>query len=212
LDDLRSLTGTLRERAVSAAFGLALTLSGCVTAENALTQTDIATMKLAGVRDSFTPNAIVVWEDGERAYAGAKGMTDEQMAASRRSQGYRDYVQQVLGGRIGSGIEQALSGYLNGSRPVRLEIVVNEFALPSVASRILIGGDPMMIASATLVDARTGATIAAHPKLSAVVGGARGLIGTAVQAAVDNARNETQEGQLITRYSQAYREWLSHGA
>ena len=41
---------------------------------------------------------------------------------------------------------------------------------------------------------------------------AHGLIGTAVQAAVNSARNETQDGKLIVCYGQTYREWLTHGA
>ena len=69
-----------------------------------------------------------------------------------------------------------------------------------------------MTASATLVDARTGAVVVAHPELVASVHRSGGLIGTAVTAAIDNARNETQEGLLIARYGRMYREWLTHGA
>jgi hypothetical protein len=58
---------------------------------------------------------------------------------------------------------------LIGARPVRLEIVVKRFTVPSVASRILIGGDPDMAASATLVDARTGAVILSNPEIFAAV-------------------------------------------
>ena len=212
LKNLNRSLAIVGKLAVLALVGPMLALSGCITAENALSQNDVASMRLTAVSVSFTSNAIVVWEDGERAYGGSKGMTDEQMAAARRSQGYRDYVQNTLGPRIRSGVEQALAGQLNGSRPVRLEIVVKQFTLPSVASRVLIGADPRMIASAILVDARSGAAIATNPELSVAVTGARGLIGTAVQAAVDNSRNETQEGQLIARFSQNYRGWLTHGA
>lgn len=195
-----------------AALGAMLALSGCVTAENALTQNDIASMNLTGVNVSFAPDALVMWEDGERAYASAKAVSDEQMAAARRTQDYKDFVHNMLGARIKAGVEQAMAGQLIGSRPVRLEIVVRLFKVPSVASRVLIGSDPEMTASATLVDARTGATIIVHPKLAAFVLGGRGLVGTAVQAAIDSSRNQTQEGQLIARYGEMYREWLTHGA
>jgi hypothetical protein len=54
------------------ALGLALALAGCVTtAENSLSQNDIANMKLTGVTVSFAPEAGVQWEDGIRAYATA---------------------------------------------------------------------------------------------------------------------------------------------
>jgi DNA-binding CsgD family transcriptional regulator len=198
--------------ALLAALGLGLALSACVTAENPLSQTYIAGMKLTGVNVSFAPKASVIWEEGERAYAGARTMSDAQVAEARRTQEYKDYVHAMLGARIKAGVEQAMAGQLIGARPVRLEIVVSRFYVPSVASRVLIGGDPQMFAAATLVDARTGAVILAHPDLEAFVHGGAGIIGTAVQAAIDSSRNETQEDRLIANYGQTYREWLTHGA
>jgi hypothetical protein len=202
------MTGWVRLAAV----GLVLALCGCVTAENALSQNDIAAMKLTGVTVGFASNALVMWEEGERAYAGTKALSDEQLAGAKRTQDFKDYVHTMLGVRIKAGIEQAFAGQLNGSRPVRLEIIVREFTVPSVASRVLIGRDPTMFASATLVDARTGAVIIAHPDLEAFVGGGHGIIGTAVVAAMDDSMNQTPESRLIARYGQAYREWLTHGA
>ncbi|MBR1137943.1 MAG: DUF6778 family protein [Bradyrhizobium sp.] len=195
-----------------AVLGLMLALCGCVTAENALTQTDIASMKLTAVAVSFTPNAFVSWDEGENDYGAAKGLSGPQLLEAMRTQEMKDYVRGMLGDRIKAGVEQALAGQLIGSRPVRLEIVVKRFKTPSGASRILIGSDPDMTASATLVDARTGAVVVAHPELVASVHRSGGLIGTAVTAAIDNARNETQEGLLIARYGRMYREWLTHGA
>jgi hypothetical protein len=55
-----------------AALGVALALVGCVTAENSLSQNDIAGMKLTGVTVSYAPDAMVQWEDGIRAYATSK--------------------------------------------------------------------------------------------------------------------------------------------
>jgi hypothetical protein len=135
-----------------------------------------------------------------------------QLLDAMRTQDMKDYVRGMLAGRIKAGVEQALAGQLVGSRPVRLDIVVKQFRTPSVASRVLVGSDPQMKASATLVDARTGAVIISHPEIEAFVPGGHGLIGAAVQAAMDSSRNETQDGRLITRYGQMYREWLTHGA
>jgi len=151
------------------------------------------------------------WEDGERAYGGPKGMSDAQMADARRTPEYKEYVGKILGAKIKEGIEQAMAGQLIGSRPVRLDIVVKNFTIPSAAFRILIGGSPQMIAAATLVDARTGAVIIANPELQAGVFSGNGLVGVAVQAAIDNASKQTAEGKLVASYGQAYREWLTHG-
>jgi len=46
-----------------AALGAALALVGCVTAENSLSQNDIASMKLTGVNVSFAPNALVSYDE-----------------------------------------------------------------------------------------------------------------------------------------------------
>jgi hypothetical protein len=194
------------------ALGMMFALAGCVTAENPLSQNDIGNMKLAGVTVSFTPDTFINWDNGERAYAATKGLSDEQWLAAMRTPEFKDGVKSMLATKIKSGIEQAMAGQLIGSRPVRLDIVVSRFYVPSVMSSVLIGGDPQMFATATLVDARTGAVIITNPDLKVFVPGGHGIIGTAVAAAIDNARNETPEGKLIALYGKDYREWLTHGA
>ncbi len=205
------MTGILK-LARLAALGVALALAGCVTAENSLSQNDIASMKLTGVNVSFSPNALVSTPDGESAYSAAKRIPMGQMLPVLSTPEYREYVRNMVGTKIKGSVEQAMADRLNGSRPVRLEIVVEYFKIPSAISSVLIGGNPGMTAAATLVDARTGAVILANPKMQAFVATAHGIIGTAVQAAVDSARNTTQEDMLIARFSQDYRDWLTHGA
>src|ERR1700761_8419526 len=122
--------------------GVAFALAGCVTAENPLTQNDIANMKLTGVTVSFSPGAAIWWEEGERAYAGQKAMSDAQVADARRTPEYKAYVGSLLAPKIKEGVEQAMAGQLIGARPVRLDIVVKDFTVPSAAFRILIGGNP----------------------------------------------------------------------
>src|SRR4051812_46742093 len=55
----------------------ALALTGCVTAENSLSANDIANMKLTGVSISYAPDALVIWDDGIRAYAASKGIVED---------------------------------------------------------------------------------------------------------------------------------------
>jgi hypothetical protein len=194
------------------ALGTMLALAGCVTAENSLSQNDIANMKLTGVSVSFTPNALVSSPDGESAYSAAKGIPMGQMLPVLSTPEFKDYVRNSVGAKIKVGVEQALAGQLNGPRSVRLEIVVTYFKIPSAISSILIGGDPGMTAAATLVDARSGAVILANPKMQAFIVAGHGIIGTVVQAAVDSARKTNQEDMLIARFSQDYRNWLMRGA
>ena len=65
-----------------------------------------------------------------------------------------------------------------------------------------------MVADANLVDARTGALIIAYPDLMAAIAVGQGIVGTAVQAAIDNASAQSPAEKLIARYGENYRNWL----
>jgi hypothetical protein len=192
-----------------AALGIVLALAGCVTtAENSLSQNDVAGMKLTGVTVSFTPDALVQWEDGIRAYATAKAITDDQIATATNTPEGKAYVRNMLAPRIKAGIEKVMAGQLNGSRPVRLDVIVKSFAISSAVQRILIGGGRGMTADANLVDARTGAVIVTNPDLRTFLMAGQGIVGTAVQAAIDNASEQSVVEKIVTRYGESYRDWL----
>lgn len=191
-----------------AALGILFALAGCVTAENLLSQNDIAGMKLTGVTVSYAPDARVQWEDGIRAYATAKAITDDQIATATDTPEGKAYVRNLLAPKIKAGVERAMAGQLNGSRPVRLDIVVKNFAIASAVQRIVIGGGREMTATANLVDARTGAVIIANSDLRAYLLAGQGVLGTAVQAAIDNAATQSVAEQVADRYGQNYRDWL----
>lgn len=101
-----------------------------------------------------------------------------------------------------------MAGQLNGSRPVQLKVAVQSFTITSAAQRILVGGGHGMVADATLVDAKTGATIMAYPKLAVVLITGQGVLGTAVQAAIDSASEQSTLDKIASRYGDNYREWL----
>jgi len=191
-----------------AALGVALALAGCVTAENSLSQNDIAGMKLTGVTVSYVPDAMVQWEDGIRAYATSKAITDDQIATATDTPEGKAYVRNMLAPRIKSGIEQKMAGQLNGSRPVRLEVVVKSFAIASAVQRILIGGGRGMVADANLVDARTGALIIAYRDLTVSIPVPGGLAGVAIQAAIDSASERSPADKVADLYGENYRAWL----
>jgi hypothetical protein len=191
-----------------AALGVAFALAGCVTTENSLSQNDIASMKLTGVTVSFAPDAGIQWEDGIRAYATSKAITDDQIATATNTPEGKAYVQNMLAPRIKAGVERAMAGQLIGTRPVRLDIVVKSFVIASAVQRILIGGGRGMVADANLVDARTGALIIAHPDLRAIQMVGNGIVGTAVQAAIDSASAQSPAEKLVEIYGANYRQWL----
>jgi len=200
--------GTLSGLARCAALGLALALAGCVTTENSLSQNDIAGMKLTGVTVSFAPEAAIQWEDGIRAYATAKSITDDQIATATNTPEGKAYVRNMLAPHIKAGVERTMAGQLVGTRPVRLDIVVKSFVIASALQRIVIGGGRGMVADANLVDARTGALIIAHPDLRAVQVVGNGIVGTAVQAAIDSASQQNPVDKVVEIYGGNYRQWL----
>jgi hypothetical protein len=80
--------------------------------------------------------------------------------------------------------------------------------IASAVQRILIGGGRGMVADANLVDARTGALIISYPDVRAVMVVGNGIVGTAVQAAIDSSSAQSPADKLIGVYGQNYRDWL----
>ncbi len=84
--------------------------------------------------------------------------------------------------------------------------------IASAVQRIVIGGNHIMVASATLVDAKTGKTIITNPKLSGVIGAAQGWAGVAVEAVVEHSKDPDSAGRYANRvigaYSNNFRSWL----
>jgi hypothetical protein len=184
----------------------ALALTGCVTTENSLSKNDVAAMKLTGVTVSYAPDASIQWDDGVRAYAASKGIVDN-IASWINTPESNAYVQNMLASRVKGGVERQMAGQLNGTRPVRLDIVVQSFTISSAVQRIVIGGGHGMVADANLVDARTGTVIIAHPRLSAVLLAGQGVWGAAVEAALTNGGQTTLD-RIIDSYGENYRDWL----
>ena len=198
--------GTIWGLARLAVLAGALALTGCVTTENTLSANDIAAMKLTGVNVSYTPNALIRWDDGIHAYAASKGIADDAAAAANTPE-RKAYIQAQLATRIKAGVERQMAGELNGARPVRLEVVVHNFIIVPAVQRVLLGGMHSMDTEANLVDARTGAILLANPKFGAVMQGGEGPIGAAVQAAFTNG-GETTVDRLADIYGKTYRNWL----
>jgi hypothetical protein len=199
--------GTIWGMARLAVLASALALTGCVTTENSLSANDIASMKLTGVAVSYAPDARIQWDDGIRAYAASKGIVEDMATATNTPEG-KAYVQNMLASHVKGGVERQMAGQLNGTRLVRLDVVVHSFAIASAVQRIVIGGGHGMTADANLVDARTGAVILRHPNLMANVAVAGGLVGTAVQSAIEASAGVDSTDTVANKWGATYRDWL----
>jgi hypothetical protein len=182
---------------------------GCVTTvENSLRTQDVASFRLTGVAVRYKPDADVGWDDAVRAYAVSKGVPDHELASASNTPEAKAFMQNFLAGRIKSRLERNLSSKLAGTRPVRLEIVVRSFRIASAVQRIIIGGAHVMVADAILVDARTNTPLVTYPDLAVTAAAGQGVLGTAVNAAIDAAENLQPADRVMNNYSDTYSRWL----
>ncbi|MDB5598830.1 MAG: hypothetical protein JWN71_874 [Xanthobacteraceae bacterium] len=187
-----------------AAIAAMLLLAACATATNTLKPGEVAKLKLTSVRVTFASDVVITWEDGVRGYAVANAITDDQIAMASNDPKAKEFVRNKLATRIRETLERNLRPHLAGSRPVRLEIVVQNFVISPAVQRIIIGGSHFMIADANLVDAATGATIVVYPKLYGGAVAGQGWAGAAVEAAIGGDQTE----RVLAGYSDTYRAWL----
>ena len=189
------------------ALSIAWGVSGCVTTnQHSLSASDVQSFKLAEVRVSVPPEASVVGYDGIHEYVAAKHIPNYELNDATETDEAKLWTRNHLGARVKGALEQSLAGTFSGNRPVRAEITVHGFMLSSAVQRIIIGGNYHMVADVTLVDAQTGAVIAAYPKMVHVVPALNGWAGAIVQAAYDAANSPGD--RVVKGFAEQYRSWL----
>jgi hypothetical protein len=196
-------------------------LAACATLPtNTLALNEVASYKLESVVVSAPPDAHIWWGDAEREFAekhGEKVLAElkttkegREAAAANPNDAIINSPQakQYQRDEASRRLQAALMGYvgseLRGNRSVRLEVVIHELSVPSAVQRVVLGGYPTIVASATLVDAQTGAAIVAYPKLVALAPVANGLAGVLS----DQMRSDDLYDRVIMTYATQYRQWL----
>jgi hypothetical protein len=186
---------------------LSVTVSGCVTVANTLRRDDVASFKLSDVSVKFAPDTRINWHDGIRDYATAKNIPDHELAAATTSDEAKGHVQGLVATKVKTAMQNQVAGSLKGARPVRIEVVVLNVEISSAVQRILIGGGFSIVADVNLLDAKTGATIIAYPKLVYALPAGQGVLGTAVQAAYDAATAPPID-RVVNGHAETFRNWL----
>lgn len=184
----------------------ALLMAGCATVPNSLSPGEVQSFKLAGVSAGFAPDAGINWHDGYRAYATAKSIPDHEIANATGSEEAKAHVRGLLGARVKEAMERQMSGVLNGSRPVRIDITVRSFEISSAVQRVLIGGGYGMTGDVSVVDAKSGATLVAYPNLVAMVPALQGVGGALIQAAYDSGNPPAD--RIVNGFAEKFRDWL----
>jgi hypothetical protein len=194
-------------RFVLAGFG-AVALAGCASVSNTLSPQEVAGLKLTGVAVTFTPEAAVQWEDGQRLYAASKGVSYPQIGQPVDAAEEKAYLRNALTPKLKAAMEKNLAATLHGSRPVRLEVTVRNFDISPPLQRAVLGGGYSMLGDVNLVDARTGAVIIAYPNLSAFLYAGNGVLGATVQAIVD-ANGQAPADRVVDEFASKYGKWLA---
>lgn len=183
---------------------LAPALAGCATVSHTLSPEQVAGFRLTAVTVGFAPDARIVWGDGERAYAASKGVAAiEARSVADTPQG-QAYLRNAIASKVKGAMQEHLAERLTGSRPVRVEITVKEFAMAHAVQRVVLGGSHLMTADVNLVDAKTGETLVARPALVAPVAGGQGIVG----ALAEDVFMDEPADRVVKFYAQLYSIWL----
>ena len=89
----------------------------------------------------------------------------------------------------------------------KLEVTVHAFSVPSAIQRVLVGGQPVLNASAVLKDATTGEVLVSRPNTMAMAMSGNGWAGVLVDQALSDL-----DVRLAESYAEQYRKWLLHEA
>ena len=189
---------------------LASAVSGCMLPTNTLSKADVATFKLADIRVSVAPGAKIVWYEPLQAYAATKKIPDEQYTDAIKTDEAKAHVNGLLLSKVKGAMEKEMGSVLNGARPVRLEVAVVQFLVPTAPQRLLVGGVYAINADVTLVDAKSGAVLIAHPNwaLPCTPREGRRRCGSSSCDSVGRPASDN----LIDQLAMIYRIWLINNA
>lgn len=181
-----------------------LVLAGCTVVKNTLTAGDVKSFHYTGTQVSFAPGAKIWWGDGERAFAASKGLSAQESDKVANTSEGKAYLRGQIASKIKAAMDRNFEGKLNGTRPVRVEVVVQAVVIPSVAQRVIIGGTHTLNGDVNLVDARTGAVLLSHPGHTAFAPTGNGLVGVVV----DGVIGDDPMNRVTNEFARLYRMWV----
>jgi len=190
---------------ILAALALGLALMGCTMGlGEKLDPKLVQSFKLQQVSVAVPPETKFWWGDGERAYARSIGRSEAESQTLGATPEGRTYMRALASDRIKTAFDRELTGRLNGMRPVRVEVIMDDIYISSPIEQVLLGASFRMKGRARLVDARTGQEIAINPNLTVTAGGTGGIVGTMADRAIAGDPMD----RLAANLAQSYRGWL----
>ena len=197
----------MRFRSLLALCGLALSLAACMPAApqvdasllNSLVITDVV-VEVKNMSDGDSEVQVI------RA-SGRDPLLPESGEWLRSEEGQKQLHQHVST-LIKEQFQAHARHRLKGTTKARLVVNVEYFDIPSAMRRIIIGGVPMGVFTATLIEVPSGRVIATSPKLSNHIENGQGVFGVAFESALKSS--SAPSASLLTAGAMAskYFDWL----
>lgn len=198
---------------------LVLALTGCATPKINLSQAELNTLDIQSVDIRFKPDAHFWWGNAEREYAAKVGVpppdpktnASSDLPGDRDGDDYRELMdspeaKKYLREKLTRSIHDRLGYFVHkyqGTRPVRLEVEVKSFVIPSPLQRLTLGGAPMLAADTILRDVATGEELGKLDRVT--IGQAGGGIGGVI---VDQMGDDLED-RVLDKYYSNVRSWLA---
>lgn len=204
-----------------AALLVAMLLAGCATIpSNPLAVDRVGMMHLEAVDVEVAPDGSIWWGEAERRFAeahretvvaelrktraGAAEVEQDAAAAVANSPQAKEHVRNEAASRLQAVMLKEVSQPMRGAEPVRLKVTIHTLRMPSAAQRLVVGGQPILVATVKLVEGPSGREIASYPNLTTVAYAGNGWAGVLVdQFVVDDFYDN-----LATQFAGQYRQWL----
>lgn len=217
-------------RALGLVLLLVVTLSGCAEVPpSPLARDAVASLRLGQIDVRVAEGAEIAWGNAEHEF-----VVNQRAASAPRTQRPIEtgsigdpaaadaaetaelvnspegkvFVRGRIVDRIEGAVAEAFKGRMEaGARPVRLEITVTAFYVPSAIQRVVVGGQPGMAARVVLRDAAAGAELAVREKLVAAA-----FVGNGIGGVLIDRTMEDHDVRLARNFAVGYRDWLLNEA
>lgn len=221
------MSPNIRARACAAVL-MGILTAGCASIPPSPLTFDAAkTLRLESVNVTMAPDATVSWANAENDYVAARRAKGDlpkkkinEVAATGpgdtravddaihteivQSPEGQSYLKDRVTGRLTDALTTHVKTQLqNGNKPVKLDVTVHTFIVPSAVQRVVIGGAPVIAASAVLRDASSGAVIAERQNMISAAMAGNGWGGVLADQLFDDL-----DVRLVNSYAQQYRDWL----
>lgn len=221
------MRGMLLKLYLALCLALSASVMGCASAPpSPLTLADANKIKIQSIKVAVAPDAAISWGSMEGEFVNQKRSKKELPKASHIETGSiglqgrdpnddvnaelikspegQEFLKAQVAKRLTGALENEFAANRNiGTRPAKLEVTVRNFFIPSAAQRVLIGGAPIIVASAVLRDAQSGAIIAERQNL-----GSAAFAGNGVAGVLADQFFSDLDVRVVNAYASQYKEWL----